>query len=72
MPKTKNEGLILTPEAEDRVLYSKICLYCKHLISGTEEKCDAFPDGIPYEIWKGDNDHKKPYPGDHGIQFEPK
>jgi hypothetical protein len=32
--------------------------------------CDAFPDGIPDEIWTGKNDHKKPYPGDHDIQFE--
>ena len=32
--------------------------------------CKAFPDGIPYEITYGDNDHTKPYPGDHGIQFE--
>jgi len=22
------------------------------------------------EIWTGENDHKKPYKGDHGIQFE--
>jgi hypothetical protein len=22
------------------------------------------------EIWTGENDHRKPYPGDHGIRFE--
>jgi hypothetical protein len=33
--------------------------------------CDAFPDGIPAEIWTGKNLHDKPYPGDHGVQFEP-
>lgn len=31
--------------------------------------CAAFPDGIPKEIWRGDNNHTKPYQGDHGIQF---
>lgn len=34
--------------------------------------CDAFPDGIPWEIQIGQNDHRDPYPGDNGIRFEPK
>ncbi|ALK06176.1 hypothetical protein SAMN02910340_02083 [Methanosarcina thermophila] len=59
----------------DKVTYSSICLPCKHFqreaYSETGKKtCDAFPDGIPDEIWRGNNDHKKPYPGDHWIQFE--
>ena len=33
-------------------------------------RCKAFPDGIPREIGFGDNDHTKPYPGDHGIQYQ--
>lgn len=33
-------------------------------------KCRAFPDGIPDEILNGFNDHRKPYKGDSGIQFE--
>jgi len=33
--------------------------------------CDAYPDGIPDAILFGDSDHKTPYPGDHGITFEP-
>ena len=32
--------------------------------------CAAFPLGIPHDIAYGDNDHTKPYPDDHGIQFE--
>ena len=31
--------------------------------------CDAFPDGIPVEILRGDNPHTEPYPGDGGLRF---
>lgn len=60
----------------DDVIYSPTCLPCKHFnreaYSETGKKtCDAFFECIPDEIWRGDNDHKKPYLGDHGIQFEP-
>ena len=34
--------------------------------------CPAFPNGIPAAIWAGENRHTEPYPGDHGIRFEPK
>lgn len=43
------------------------CFDCE-LYSG-ELKCKAFPAGIPDEILDGKNDHRKPYPGDHGIVF---
>lgn len=46
------------------------CTYCKHILSIGSRKCKAFKDKIPDKIWSGENDHKKPYPGDHGIQFE--
>lgn len=51
---------------------SKVCTHCQHLReNGIDRKCDAFPDGIPMAIWMGENNHQQPYPGDHGIQFEP-
>lgn len=44
------------------------CLKCRHIDFG--KGCDAFPDGIPYDILSGQVDHSKPYPGDNGIRFE--
>jgi hypothetical protein len=55
----------------EEIVYSPVCVFCKHFFTGKlEHTCLAFPEGIPDEIWRGDNDHKKPYPGDNGIQFE--
>ena len=45
------------------------CTTCKY--KGRGATCTAFPDGIPAAILSGKNSHTKPYPGDHGIQFEP-
>jgi hypothetical protein len=45
------------------------CLLCKHY--KLMQECDAFPDGIPIEIFTCEHDHREPYPGDHGIRFEP-
>jgi hypothetical protein len=44
------------------------CHTCKHRISGLT--CKAFLDGIPQEILLGKHQHRKPYPGDRGIQYE--
>jgi hypothetical protein len=51
-----------------------MCFDCKHRTSNSGEKlsCEAFPNGVPTEIAVGSWDHHKPYPGDNGIQFEPK
>jgi hypothetical protein len=47
---------------------SPICFDCVRETG--YRKCEAFPDEIPLEIWLGDNNHKKPFPGDHGLQFK--
>lgn len=49
------------------------CATCIHFHRDNieTETCDAFPGGIPAVILRGENDHREPFPGDHGIQFEP-
>lgn len=32
--------------------------------------CKAFLDGIPDVIVSGENDHREPFSGDNGIQYE--
>jgi hypothetical protein len=34
-------------------------------------KCEAYPGGIPFAIIESSVDHRKPYKGDHGLQFIP-
>jgi hypothetical protein len=49
-----------------------MCLYCKHFFKDEEgNKCKAFPQGIPREIFFEYYDHRKEFPGDNGIRFEP-
>ena len=50
------------------------CLNCKNYIVSDDmsDKCKAFPDGIPLEIFREEIDHSKPYENDSGVCFEPK
>jgi hypothetical protein len=46
------------------------CRACLHYLG--DEKCLAFPDGIPAELWSGDNLHRQAFPGDQGYRYERK
>lgn len=50
-------------------MISPQCITCKRY--HFEAACEAFPDGIPYEIISGQVDHAKPYNGDGGLQYNP-
>lgn len=65
-----NMGTIRIDQEFAIPIYSPICTLCKHLHLDGERICTAFPGGIPLEIWRGENDHTEPWPGDHGIRFE--
>lgn len=54
---------------DDRNLPSAVCSFCSRLESTEGRTCEAFSDGIPEEIWRGDNDHSKPVEGDGGLMF---
>lgn len=53
-----------------------LCFNCVHFRGhrgpGLGYACSAFPERIPQDIAMGEKSHTTPYPGDHGIQFEPK
>lgn len=46
------------------------CQFCIHYQGS--QRCQAFPAGIPADLWSGKNWHQEPYPGDGGIQYERK
>lgn len=46
-----------------------LCYICKHY--SKDNKCSAFPKGIPAKILLNEADHRKPYPGDNGTRYEP-
>jgi len=58
--------------AEDDVQFIILtpCHTCKHRTGPLT--CAAFKLRIPITILEGGHLHREPYPGDHGIQYEPK
>ena len=53
------------------LLFSAVCTVCGHYDSknASFKRCEAFPDGIPQEIFSGRNKHTQSYKGDKGIKF---
>jgi hypothetical protein len=50
---------------------ANLCAWCTRFRSEVRDQtvCDAFPEGIPEAIRLRDHDHRRPYPGDHGLRF---
>lgn len=55
-------------QAGEATVFDSQCDVCAHRRAG--KTCDAFPDGIPEEVFSNERDHRMPYPGDGGIRFE--
>jgi len=49
-----------------------LCTLCRHyqfVRPGSTPTCDAFPDGIPDDIYENRVEHDQPISGDHGLRF---
>ena len=62
-------------DEDDRMMIctEPICAKCKHLVMACrrEPYCKAFPEGIPDTIFAGRYNHRRLFPGDNGVRFEP-
>ena len=69
----KEEGTVHDSGEVDPVTVFRhsLCANCARKIEGAAT-CDAYREGIPAAILLGAVDHRKPVPGDLGLQFEAK
>lgn len=65
----KDKSLMGRPYVPGDTQFS-LCVRCRHKFADGRAGCAAFPDGIPDEFARGITEHREPYPGDNGIQFE--
>lgn len=63
-----SENLDRFVTGKDDKIHISQCARCVHWNHGV---CAAFPEGVPMPILTNKVDHRKPYGGDHGIQFSP-
>ena len=68
MPRTPDGGWRLDDAPPST--YACLCGACRHRFPD-RDGCTAFPGGIPDDIDELGFDHRRPYPGDGGIRFEP-
>jgi hypothetical protein len=47
-----------------------ICWACSRFHGRASRTCDAFPDGIPEQVYFEAFDHRKSFSGDNGMRFE--
>lgn len=65
-----------TKEGNVTSISMPICTWCIHRTpeadTATATVCRAFPEGIPDAILYGEDEHRSPRPGDHGLRFTPR
>ena len=51
-----------------------LCVWCTrfHRHRRDQNTCEDFPEGIPSAVLLMEHDYRRPYPGDHGLQFAAK
>lgn len=64
------DGVVFDGDPYWNIVFSPSCTLCSRFQDYTKKICEAFPDGIPPEIWIGNHKHTEPYPGDNGLQFQ--
>lgn len=64
-------GIVFDDEVQTLPAISPQCVTCANLLdAGAKRQCKAYPNGIPDEVWTGLINHRRPYQGDNGIQYE--